>query len=81
MLKNVRSYIRDNNYKITLKSNIIDIENYKEVGNITEKEIIIYVEKLKIIIRGNNLSIKKLLNNETLIIGNYNNIIFESSNE
>ena len=81
MLKNVRNYVHDNDYKITLKNNIIDIENYDEIGNISEKEIIIYVDKIKIIIKGNNLNVKKLLNSEVLIKGNYNNIIFERDNE
>ena len=81
MLKNVRNYIKDNNYKITLKNNIIDIENYSSIGNITEKEIVIYVDDLKIIIKGSKLNINKLLNNEILIKGSYNNIIFEGTNE
>ena len=81
MLKNVRNYIKDNNYKLTLKNNIIDIENYTNIGNITEKEITIYINNLKILIKGNKLHINKLLNNEILIIGNYNNIIFEGINE
>ena len=81
MLKNVRNYIKDNNYKITLKNNIIDIENYSSIGNITEKEIVIYVNDLKIIIKGSKLNINKLLNNEILIKGSYNNIIFEGTNE
>ena len=81
MLKNVRNYIKDNNYKITLKNNIIDIENYSSIGNITEKEIIIFINDIKVIIKGTKLIITKLLNNEVLIKGIYNNIIFEGLNE
>lgn len=81
MGKYIKDYIRQIEFKITLKNNIIDIENYIDLGNISDKEIIVFSENKKIIIKGRNLSISKLLNSEILIIGNYNNIIFEGLNE
>lgn len=77
----IKDYIRQIEFKITLKNNIIDIENYTELGNISDKEIIIFYERKKIIIKGKGLSIAKMYNNEILITGNYNNIIFEGFNE
>ena len=77
----IKDYIRQIEFKITLKNNIIDIENYTELGNISDKEIIIFNERKKIIIKGKGLSIAKMYNNEILITGNYNNIIFEGFNE
>lgn len=81
MGKYIKDYIRQIEFKITLKNNIIDIENYIDLGNISDKEIIVFSENKKIIIKGRNLSISKLLNSEILITGNYNNIIFEGLNE
>ena len=81
MGKYIKDYIRQIEFKITLKNNIIDIENYTDLGNISDKEIIVFSENKKIIIKGRNLSISKLLNSEILITGNYNNIIFEGLNE
>lgn len=77
----IKDYIRQIEFKITLRNNIIDIENYTELGNISDKEIIIFNERKKIIIKGKGLSIAKMYNNEILITGNYNNIIFEGFNE
>ena len=79
--KYIKDYIRQIEFKITLKNNIIDIENYIDLGNISDKEIIVFSENKKIIINGRNLSISKLLNSEILITGSYNNIIFEGLNE
>ena len=80
-MKNVRDYIKDNNFKMTIKNNMIDIENYIDIGNISESEILIYLKDKKIKIKGTNLKISKLLNSEILILGNYKNIIFEGLNE
>lgn len=81
MMRNIKNYVRQSDFKITLKNNIIDIENYSDIGNISNKEVIIFNNNQKIIIKGNNLTINKLLNEEILILGKYNNIIFEGNNE
>lgn len=81
MVKYISNYIRQNEFKMMLKKNSIDIENYTNLGNISDNEIIIIDDNRRIIIKGKNLSIVKLLNNEVLITGNYNNIIFEVINE
>ncbi|MBP3635243.1 MAG: YabP/YqfC family sporulation protein [Bacilli bacterium] len=80
-MRNIKNYVRQVEFKIILKKNIIDIENYTDLGNISDKEIAVFNYNEKIIIRGYNLSISKLLNNELLITGKYNNIIFEGNNE
>ena len=81
MIKNIKDYVRNDEFKITIKNNTIDIENYSNIGNISNKEIIIYNNKNKIKILGNNLTINKMLNDEILIFGKYNNIIFEGYDE
>ena len=80
-MRNIKNYVREADFKIYLKNNIINILNYTDIGNISEKEIIIYNNKQKIIIKGNKLVVSKMLNSEVLILGNYNNIIFEDNNE
>ena len=67
---NLRNYIYQKEFKITIKKNMIDIENFTNIGN-----------KEKITIKGKNLSINKMLSSEVLILGNYNEIIFEGENE
>ncbi len=80
-IKNVRNYINQNEFKIILNNNIIDIQNYINIDKIDEKEMIILSSNKKIIIKGNNLSINRLMSNELLITGKYNNILFEDKNE
>ena len=80
-MRNIKDYVRQNDFKMILKNNIIHIENFTDIKDITEKEIIIFNNNVKIIIKGSKLYVRKLLNNEVLILGNYNNIIFEGINE
>lgn len=78
---NLRNYIYQKEFKITIKKNMIDIENFTNIGKIENHEIVIYNNKEKITIKGKNLSINKMLSSEVLILGNYNEIIFEGENE
>ena len=78
---NLRNYIYQKEFKITIKKNMIDIENFTNIGKIENYEIVIYKNKEKITIKGKNLSINKMLSSEVLILGNYNEIIFEGENE
>lgn len=80
-MRKIKDYIRQDEFKIYLKNNIINIQNFTKIGNISDFEITIYNDNQKIIINGKRLYIKKLLDNEILIVGNYNNIIFEGNNE
>lgn len=80
-MRNIKDYVRQNDFKMILKNNIIHIENFTDIKDITEKEIIIFNNNIKIIIKGSKLNVRKLLNDEILILGNYNNIIFEGRNE
>lgn len=80
-MRNIREYIIDNNFKMTIKNNMIDIENYIDIGSISDNEIMIYLQNKTLKIKGNKLKISKLLNNEILILGNYKNIIFEGKHE
>ena len=78
-MRNIKDYVRCEEFKMILKNNIIYIENFDDIGNISQKEIVIYNDNRKILIKGNNLSIDRLLNSEILIKGNYNNIIINDN--
>ena len=72
----LRNYIFEKDFKINLINNQLDIVNYIEILNVTTNQISLKIDKGTLIINGNNLSIKKLLNDEILIIGDYTNIEF-----
>ena len=76
MLRNLISYIKDNDYLIGVYNNKVYINNYKRIINIDNNYIKIDLGSKKIKIKGNNLSVKKLENNEMLININVEGIDF-----
>ncbi len=69
-LKNIRSYILEEEFKLILKRNKLNIVNYIEIIDFNDYEVKIkYIDGL-LMVKGNNLRVKKILNNELLIEGN-----------
>lgn len=77
MLKDIRSYILDNKFKINIYENNIDIVNYKEIDHFDDKIIIVRHEKGILTVKGENLIITKLVEDELLINGKIRNIEFK----
>ena len=75
IINNIRNYINDPYQEIIIRKNYIDITNYIKLGIIKDSEIEV-IGEFNIIVKGNNLVIKKLLNNEILISGDIKNIEF-----
>ena len=80
-MKSIRNYIKDDDLKIIIYKNKIDIQNYTDIESISEKEIIISVDSKIVKVSGSKLKVEKLLSSEILIFGNINNINFEGINE
>lgn len=74
MLKKINNYINDNNFKLSLYKNKLNIVNYKKILSLEENYISILLEKKKLIIKGSNLFLIKILDNELLIKGNIKSI-------
>ncbi|MBR2708108.1 MAG: YabP/YqfC family sporulation protein [Bacilli bacterium] len=77
MLKDLRNYILENKFKINIYDNNIDIINYIEIEHFDDKIIIVKYEKGIVTVKGDNLIITKLLEDELLINGQIRNIEFK----
>ena len=73
-LSDVRNYILEKNFEIHLTSKYIDIVNYTDIGHFDTSSITIYYDGGSVLIKGSNMTINKLLNNEVLIVGKINTI-------
>ena len=74
LLNNIRNYIGEDEFRLILYSDKIDIINYDKINEISNEKIIIQSNK-KIIIEGKNLEIIKLLDDEVLIKGIFKDIL------
>ena len=77
MLKDLRTYILENEFKINILIGKIDIVNYIEIDHFDDTKIMVRYEKGLVVIKGENLTISKLLNDELLILGKINSLEFE----
>ena len=72
----IRSYLLESDFKITMTNKNIDVINYEKIETVNSNNIVLKYKLGKIDIKGNNLVIKKLLNDEILIIGSINSVEF-----
>ena len=77
MLNHLRTYILENEFKITILMGRIDIVNYLEIDHFDDVKIIVRFTNGLVIIKGEDLTISKLLNDELLILGHIKNIEFQ----
>lgn len=67
-------YLFEKDYKITIKNNYLNINNYDEIIDFTLTKIVIRCQKKQLIIEGRNLIITQMLDNEVLIKGTITNL-------
>jgi len=76
LVDGIRSYILESDTKITIINNKINITNYIDIGHFDSNKIVVKLKDKDIIIRGNDLVVSKLIDDEILIIGEFTNIEF-----
>ncbi len=74
MLKDLRSYILEDDFKIVYFTNKLDIVNYESIDHFDTDKIMIRYSGGVVIIKGEDLIISKLLNDEILVSGIIKNI-------
>ncbi|MBE6157248.1 MAG: hypothetical protein E7160_00415 [Firmicutes bacterium] len=74
MLKKLESYIKDTEFRLTLFKDRLYAINYKKIVSLESNRISFQVNNGEIIITGENLVLKKLLEKEILISGKINGI-------
>ena len=70
LTRRARNYLLDEMFNMRVLKNKIDICNYETIGYLDSDLIIINYEEGEIKIKGENLVVSKLLDDEILISGN-----------
>lgn len=73
-----RSFILEDNFKINTSFNYIDIVNFTKIISLEEKEAIIEKDGKLIKIKGNNMRVARMLEDELLLIGEVKKVILGS---
>lgn len=74
LINDLKNYIVDKELKINILKNKVNIVNYKNIDHFDLEKIIINHDEGIIIIKGDNLVVSKLLDDEILIEGVISNI-------
>lgn len=69
MIKRIVNYIKDNKFKINYVNNSVNVVNFDKILELTTDVITIIKENKTILIKGSDLRLTKLLENEVLITG------------
>lgn len=71
MFNRINNFIKDNEFIINLFEDKIYIKNYQRLVTLENNYISLYTNKKKIIIKGKNMNLNKILDKELLIIGEF----------
>lgn len=67
--KTVKAYILEDEFKITILENRVNIVNYTSIGHFDDEKVIVWKDNRCIVVKGQKLTISKLLHDEILITG------------
>jgi hypothetical protein len=70
IINKYRKLLLEENLKITLSYDYIDIVNYEQIVEITSTEALIQLKEGMLKITGKNMKVSKMLDQELLITGN-----------
>lgn len=70
-MNGIVNYVRDNEFRMNILEKRIDVVNYHDLLSMSEERISLTSPIGRIVIKGSNLSVKKLLNKEILIVGDF----------
>ena len=74
MLNRLKEYINDNEFRLTVFSDRVYVMNFLNIVSLEEERISFLTSKGRVIIKGKNLCLNKLLDDEVLISGTIMNI-------
>lgn len=74
MLNHIKEYINDNEFRLVVFEDRLYIINYLKILSLEDERISILTNKGRVVIKGNNLCLNKLLEDEVLISGIVSNI-------
>ena len=73
---NIRHFINDTDFQIVYINKKLDIVNYEKINYMEDEKISLSYHSGTIVIKGENLRVQKLLDNEIVIVGEIENIDF-----
>lgn len=74
MFRNVKDYIIDKEFRFIVYKNKVNIINYNNILSIEKERISVSYSSGILVIKGKDLTLKKMLDDEVLIYGNIKSV-------
>lgn len=74
---NIMRYINDTDFQIVYINRELNIVNYDRVNYMENEKISLSYQEGTVVVKGEDLRVKKLLDNEMVVIGDIKNIDFK----
>lgn len=74
IIKNLRSYLLEDEFQIRILENRVNIVNYDSIGQIDSNKVVIRNNNGSVVISGEHLVVSKLMTDEILVTGSIKNI-------
>ncbi len=74
MRNRVYEYIKDDEFRFTIFSNRVHVMNYKEILSLESERISFSSNQERVVMKGKNLTLNQLLDQELLILGDISTI-------
>ena len=71
---NIMRYINDVDFQIVYINDELNVVNYEKINYMEDEKISLTHRNGVVVIKGKNLRVKKLLDNEIIVVGNFENI-------
>ncbi len=76
MFNNLKNYFKDQNYVINLYEDYFHIYNYSMINQLSDEQVVITIKNFKLVIKGKNFLVNKMLDQEILIKGQVTDLRF-----
>jgi len=76
MIEKIKDYIKDEEFKMSIFENRIHVINYEEILSLENSRVSFKVVDKRIVLKGTNLTVKRLVNKELLLSGKISEIVF-----
>lgn len=73
---NIMRYINDTDFQIVYINGELNIVNYDKINYMEDQKISLSYKTGTIVVMGENLRVKKLLDNEIVVVGDISNLDF-----
>lgn len=73
---NIMRYINDTDFQIVYINKQLNIVNYEKINYMEDSKISLSTKDVTVVVIGENLRVKKLLDNEIVIVGKFLSIEF-----